>query len=388
MKKNPVELLREFSLPLILGVTVALIWANIDNQSYQAFIHHPALPEGFPKLDFHFLMNDIFMVLFFGIATVEIVQACLPGGSLNPWQRAVSPLVATAGGVLGPIAVFYLLCWFEGNPDYYRGFGIPTATDIAMAWLFARFIFGARHAAISFLLLLAIADDAVGLVIIAIFYPSPEHPPAPLWLLLVALGMALAYGFRKKNWLNFWPYLLGPGILSWFGLLKAGLHPALALVAIVPFMPAGRKTHPHLFQLEADDHSTISEFEHQFKAFVDIGLFGFGLANAGVPFGDINVLTWNILIALCLGKAFGVVGFAVLAKQLGFPLPEGMGKRDIFVVGLVAGVGLTVALFVAGVAFKEPSLQAAAKMGALFSVGSGFLAFAVARAMGIRPKQN
>lgn len=139
------------------------------------------------------------MVFFFAIAAVEIVQSLSPGGDLNPLKKAVNPLMATMGGVLGPVAVYLLLNSIIGSPEYLRGWGIPTATDIALAWLVARFVFGDKHPAVSFLLLLAIADDAIGLVIIAIFYPDPVNPVEPIWLLVTLAGMAISFILRKKE---------------------------------------------------------------------------------------------------------------------------------------------------------------------------------------------
>src|SRR5699024_1541828 len=114
----------------------------------------------------HWLVNDIFMVFFFGIAAVEIVEAMLPGGALNPPSKAVNPLFGTLGGVLGPVAVYFALSYMIGGDQteaINKGWGIPTATDIALAWLVARVVFGESHPAVNFLLLLAVADDAIGL---------------------------------------------------------------------------------------------------------------------------------------------------------------------------------------------------------------------------------
>lgn len=135
-----------------------------------------------------------------------------------------------------------------GSPELRQGWGIPTATDIALAWLVARIVFGERHPAISFLLLLAIVDDAIGLVIIALFYPDPAHPTQPAWLLLTMAGMFAAYLFRRFNFRNYWPYLLVGGVMSWFGLFRAHLHPALSLVFIVPFLPHAHREKLHLFE--------------------------------------------------------------------------------------------------------------------------------------------
>lgn len=378
--KKTFNFLREFSIPLIAGVLVALAWANIDPHGYHEFLHHEIIL----GQNFHFLINDIFMVFFFAIAGVEITQSILPGGDLNPIKKAINPLFATAGGILGPVAVYLGLNAVMGGPELTNGWGIPTATDIALAWLIARFVFGGAHPAVKFLLLLAIADDAIGLAIIAIFYPDPLHPVAPIWLLLVLGAMAAAFVLRKMNVKNYWPYLLIPGLLSWTGLHNAHLHPALALVFIVPFMPHPAKETGHLFEADAHDHSTLTTFEHEWKVIVDVGLFFFGIANAGVEFSGMGTATWLVLFALVIGKTVGVSLMANIAKLVGFPLPEGMGQKEVFMAGLIAALGLTVALFVSGSAFTDLEIQGAAKMGALFSAFVAPIALIVGKALRIK----
>jgi len=131
--KQRLNLLREFSIPLLAGVAIALFWANLDPAGYQAFNNTPFLG----GLSFHFVSNELFMVFFFGIAAVEITQSCLPGGDLNPVSKAINPLFATLGGVIGPVAVYLCLNAVIGTPELRNGWGIPTATDIALAWLAA-----------------------------------------------------------------------------------------------------------------------------------------------------------------------------------------------------------------------------------------------------------
>ena len=375
---------QEFSLPLIGGVVAALLWANAHPHSYEGMLH--LSPFGaHSHYNFHFLVNDIFMVFFFGIAAKEITESCLPGGALSSFRKALNPLLATLGGVVGPVAVYLAWCSFRGAENVANGWGIPTATDIALAWLVARLIFGKGHPAVSFLLLLAVADDGLGLAIIAIFYPDPSHPVQPIFLALVALAAVSAWGLRKRKVQSFWPYLLGPGVLSWVGLYFAHLHPALALVAVVPFMPSMNHDDGMFAELESDHKytDTLNNFEHSFKLPVDLGLFAFGLANAGVAFSNVGEATWAVLIALAVGKTFGIFLFSSAGVLFGCALPEGMDKRSLFVVGSVAGLGLTVALFVAGVAFTDPGLQGAAKMGALGSVVLAPIAWIVAKTLGV-----
>ena len=362
--KQRLNLLREFSIPLLAGVAIALIWANLDPAGYQSFNNTPFLG----GMSFHFVSNELFMVLFFGIAAVEITQSCLPGGDLNPISKAINPLFGTLGGVVGPIAVYLLLNKVIGTPELQNGWGIPTATDIALAWLAARMVFGASHPAVSYLLLLAVADDAIGLVIIAIFYPNPNMPAEPAWLLLTILGMAVAWMLRRLTVKSYWPYLLAGGTLSWIGLHEAHLHPALALVFIIPFLPHAKKEHKHFFEEDPVDRTTLARFEHEWKVFVDFGLFMFSLANAGVQFSSMGTVTFMVLVSLLLGKTVGIFSFGLLATKLGFSLPHGMQRRDLLTAGLIAGTGFTVALFVAGEAFSDPDIRGAAKMGALFSL--------------------
>jgi len=382
MRKR-INLLREFSVPLIAGVIVAVLWANLDPAGYAYFDHN----HFFGPFSFHFVTNELFMVFFFGIAAVEITQSCLLGGDLNPPRKAVNPLLSTLGGVLGPVAVYFLLNSLLGKPELSNGWGIPTATDIALAWLAARLVFGDGHPAISFLLLLAIADDAIGLAIIAIFYPDPTVPAAPGWLLLTLAGMGAAWVLRGARVKSYWPYLLLGGVPSWFGLHGAHLHPALALVFIVPFFPHQNRETGRLFEEDPSDRSTLSRFEHDWKIIVDFGLFMFGLANAGVAFSGVGPATWLVLLSLLAGKALGIFSFGFIANRLGFPLPEGMGKRDLAVAGVIAGIGFTVALFVAGEAFTDPVVQGAAKMGAMFSIAAFPLAIILARLAGIRKRR-
>lgn len=377
--RQKINLMREFSIPLIAGVLVALAWANLWPLSYHGLVENHFIG----SLSFHFVTNELFMVLFFGIAAVEITQSCLPGGDLNPPRKAVNPLLATLGGVIGPVVLYFGLNALFGDPSLTKGWGIPTATDIALAWLVARMVFGASHPAVSFLLLLAVADDAIGLAIIAIFYPDPTVPTAPAWLFLTVLGMAASYLLRTMNVKSYWPYIIIGGGLSWTGLFLAHLHPALALVFIVPFLPHARREFMHLFEDDPRDRSTLSTFEHEWKIFVDFGLFMFGLANAGVVFSGIGAATWLVLLSLLVGKTLGISAMGFLAKSLGFPLPERVGAKELVMIGIIAGIGLTVALFVAGEAFTDPGIQGAAKMGALLSGGIAFFAIALGRILKI-----
>jgi NhaA family Na+:H+ antiporter len=131
------------------------------------------------------------------------------------------------------------------------------------------------------------------------------------------------------------------------------------------------------------EHSPLHQFEHHLKLFVDLGLFLFAFNNAGVVFAAIGTMTWLILGSLVIGKTVGITLMGLLGMKLGFPLPARMGVRELVMAGFVAALGLTVALFVAGAAFTDPTLLGQAKMGALFSGFVGLAAILLSRILGM-----
>src|SRR5688572_5299411 len=207
------RLILDNSLLLLAGTTAAVVWANIDLARYNT-ITHPL----------HFWVNDVGMVFFFALAAKEVFEATLPGGPLASPRRAVSPLAAAIGGMAAPAAIYVALAVVAGPASLLRGWAIPCATDIAFSAMIARLIFPPGHPAIPFLLLLAIADDALGLVILAVFYPSGPLSLMALMTLLPA-AIALAIWLRRRGTRSFWWYVLGPGCLSWTSLYLGGVHP-------------------------------------------------------------------------------------------------------------------------------------------------------------------
>ena len=409
--RNLVALMQRYSIFLILGVFAGMLAANIGPHWYEEIVDYHVFGDSAVlfghTITAHFLINSIFMVFFFGIATKEITESILPGGALNPVNKAINPILGTIGGVLGPAGMYLLLAFvfYGGTADFgtvANGWAIPTATDIALAWLVARLVFGQRHPAVNFLLLLAVADDGIGLGIIAVFYPDPDLPVMPAWLLVTAAGMGAAFAMRRLGVSSWVPYIAIAGTLSWIGLIKASIEPALALVPIVPFLPysvgtthvpvehgsAEAKTDGEIISEGIpgahDNNSPLELFEKQLKLFVDVGLFFFAFVNAGVAFGFIGQVTIIVLLSLIVGKTVGITLFSWISVRLGFPLPTGMGIRHLAVTGLIAGIGLTVALFVAGKAFTGPPFQDPAKMGAVLSGGVALLALAAGAALKVK----
>jgi NhaA family Na+:H+ antiporter len=363
----------ENSLPLVGGAVSALVWANVSPTTYAPFSH--AL---------HFAVNDIGMVFFFALATKEIFEATLPGGPLASRREAAVPVLAAVGGMAAPALLYALQAVVAGRPDLLPGWAIPCATDIAFSYLAARLIFPRGHPAIPFLLLLAIADDAMGLVILAVFYPS--GPLSLTWFAALMIpAIALAVVLKRQRVTNFWAYSLGAGGLSWLALYVGGLHPALALVPILPFMPHEKRDLGIFDPREQQLPYTMNRFEAFWKTPVQIILILFGLVNAGVPVSSVGPATWFVLSALLIGKPLGIVTFTFVGVWLGLRVPGGLGVRPTVVLGVAAGIGFTVALFFATASFPPGRALDEAKMGALLSFVAAPLAILLGRSFGLRP---
>jgi Na+:H+ antiporter, NhaA family len=417
------SVIENYSLLLISGALIALVWANVDAASYHAlveFVIWDHAPIGhahydasgaveYRTLTLHYLINDVLMAFFFAMAAKEVWEAIiLRDGSLRG-KKAATPLIATLGGMLGPVSVYLGLAALLGSETFTavsQGWAIPTATDIAFSYLVGRMIFGAAHPAVSFLLLLAIADDAGGLIILAVFYPTGAL--APVWLLL-SLGAAIAVyllcnagplwldrgkesrpasTFMRKT-MSFWPYLIA-GACSWYGFQEAGIHPALGLLPIVATIPHADRDFGFFATAEDKLPDLLNHIEHLIKTPVQVVLFFFGLLNAGVEFSAIGSPTWLVLAGLLIGKPIGITLFGWFAAgPMRLGLPTGMRMSDLFVLGCIAAIGFTVSLFIASVAFPASAMlgdipvQDAAKMGALFSFGAAIMAFGAGRVMGV-----
>ena len=434
---------QKYALPLLSGIVLALILANTRAGGYRRWAgasehdddddhnddHHDDVGRRLSggsshgretafdlRIDghdvtLHFIVNDVLMALFFGLAVKEIAEAFQPGGSLYPpTRKAVNPMLGTIGGVVGPICLYFVLIAIAvssgviGAYDYMqlaRGWGIPTATDISIAWVTAVVLFGTGHPAINYLLLCAVIDDGIGLVIIAVAYPDPNNPLKPVWLLLVILAMVIAYILRRLECARWAVYVFLAGPIAWFGLLFTAVHPSLALCFVVPFMPikidsAVEELNERLTLLDGESQRTqnavtakdvnhhhlspLHDFEDAVKNFVDFFvLFAFGAVNAGVRFEDAGPFSIVIVLSLLLGKTLGMTCGSSLAVCLGFPRPEGMSFRHLTVAGVISSVGLTVSLFIAGEAFaQKDQLEGQAKLGALLSLGPALVLVALA----------
>jgi NhaA family Na+:H+ antiporter len=355
----------EYLLLLPIGAAIAVIWANTAPESYFRV-----------TASLQFIVNDVAMVFFFGLVAKEIVEATIPGGVLHPWRRAALPFVASLGLTFVPLALFAVLVPMFDERRVLQGWPAVFATDVAFGYFAARLIFG-RHAAVPFFVLLAICANCLGLVALAATSTEAAVSPA-VAAALMALAVILAVMLRQLRVRSLWPYLVGAGGFSWCALYFGGLEPAFALLPVLPFVPHGRRDPGFFVDAPAAAHDPLSRFERLFRHPAQIALGLFGLVAAGVPLRALDWGTLGLPLSVLIGKPIGLLAGVGLARAIGLHLPPGMGWRQLTVLGLIAGVGFTVALFFATAAVGPGPTLSALKMGALVSAAGVLVALGAA----------
>ena len=378
---------------------MALLWANSPwRASYQA-LWHTAVGFRFGPLSFerdlHFWINDGLMVVFFFVVGLEIRRE-IHCGELSELRRAALPLVAALGGMIAPACIYVAL---NGGTAAIRGWGVPMATDIAFAVGVLALLGKRVPPALRILLLaLAVMDDLGAIVVIALFYSSGIRLSG---LGLALAGLVLLLAFQKLGVRRAWAYLI-PGLVVWAGTYAAGVHPTLAGVVIGLLTPV----RPWFAARELADHATatgealrkdevdrrglvarvaelhlpmreavapVERLEHALHGWVAYVIMPiFALANAGVSLADAKLtggtgaVFLGVAAGLVLGKPLGVLGLSWIAVRFRIAaLPAGIGWPQLLVLGIVAGIGFTMALFIATLAFPGGVELEAAKLAIL-----------------------
>jgi NhaA family Na+:H+ antiporter len=402
---------------LLLGAAaVALVWSNSAwAASYLALWQTPL---GIRIGTFHFdrslewVVNDCLMAIFFFVVGLEIRRE-VHHGELSEWRRAMLPAAAALGGMLAPAGLYLL---FAGGALTRSGWGVPMATDIAFALGILALLGKRVPPALRVLLLaLAIIDDLGAIVVIAVFYSSGI---AGYGLAIAAAGLAGIFLLQRLG-ARAWTAYVVPASIVWGGIYAAGIHPTIAGVMVGLMTPVQAWLGPQALTValreELDDlakrspstrdldttrkHADVARREavspaegliaalHPWVAFGIMPVFA--LANAGVVLrGGSNepsagTVTTAVVLGLVLGKPVGVLGASWLATRLGLGvLPPGIGARQLVVLGAVAGVGFTMALFISQLAFTDAAMLGAAKLGVLVASGiAALLALVLGRVL-------
>lgn len=409
---------------LLLCAAIALAWANTRWGVYYDALWEAELEVGVGgwvlHMSLHAFINDVLMAVFFFVIGLE-VRLAIHGGELSSFRRASLPVIAAIGGMVVPAGIYFLV-----NPVTAReGWGVPVSTDTAFA-LGILALLGARVVPSLRVLLLAIAiiDDIVAIVIIAVFYSSGIELPG---ILLASIGLLAIVGLQRLGVRHVVAYA-GPAIVVWAGCWWAGIHPTVAGILVGLLTPAKTWYGHHGFldaayrhlatitrgvgvpnwkavdverpmsELRRAQREAVSPAErieaamHAWAAFAIMPIFA--LANAGIDFSSVDLgaaprLAAGISSGLVVGKLAGIVSAVWIAVKVGISeLPPPVTWRGIVVIAAVAGVGFTMALFIANLAFRDrEALQDISSIAVLVaSAVSGLLALVLGRIL--LPKPN
>ncbi len=341
---------------LVFAAALALAFANSPLADLYAIVRDAPLGGATWGRSLHWLTNDALMAVFFLLVSLEIKREVV-SGQLSSRAQLLQPVVCACAGVAVPALIF--AAFNQGNAETMRGWAVPTATDIAfslgvLALLGSRVPLGMKV----LLSTIAVADDLIAIVIIAVFYSHELR----IDLLLAALVVAmLMFVLNRRKVRALTPYLL-LGLLLWVLVLQSGVHATLAGVVTGMMIP---HVDPHNTIDDAIEHSPLESLEHALHPWVAWGvlpLFAFlnaGLAVGGLRMADLMAaLPAGIALGLILGKPIGIVGAAAGMRALGLTrFPDGMDLRAMLGLGMLCGIGFTMSLFVASLAYARLPLD-------------------------------
>ena len=364
-------------LVLLISAAIALIISNSNFSSLyfetlQSYLFIGINNIGL-KMSLHHWINDALMAVFFFFVTLEIKREFINGELSSP-KQALLPIIAAIGGMLVP-ALIYIYINF-GNGDTINGWAIPSATDIAFS-LGVLSLLGSR-VPISlkvFLTALAIIDDLGAIIIIAFFYAGDLSIQYLSLLLLTFIALLI---LNKSGVKKFTPYLI-LGLILWFFTYQSGVHATISGVLLATVIPHRKKN---------KEYSLLTKIEHNISSYVAFGIMPlFALANAGVSLDGINLesllspVPLGIVLGLFVGKQIGVFLFSIISIKLKIAqMPNNANWMSFYGVGILAGIGFTMSLFIGNLAFVEnieyiDSVKIGVLTGSLLStlVGYGLL---------------
>jgi Na+:H+ antiporter, NhaA family len=347
-------------LALLLGSVVALLWVNVvDPASYVSFWGtHLNIGIGDASIDesLGHWVNDGLMTLFFFLISLEIKRELVTGELRHP-KRAALPIIAALGGIVVPIAIFFAVT----GGHHASGWGIPMATDAAFAIGVLALLGDRVSEGVKLLLLtIAVVDDVAAILVIAVAYT--DHLSLG-WLALAIAGLLAVATMRALGVRRILAYV-PIGIFVWVATFESGVHATLAGVALALLTPA----------VPVGGRDVLGELEHRLHPWVNLGILPlFALANAGVKLsgGELSDASGRrialaVAVALVVGKFIGIGGatLAALRLRLG-TLPPGVDRRSLLGAAALGGIGFTVSLFITPLAYDDPLLVGAAKLGIL-----------------------
>ncbi len=351
---------------LLITAAIAVVWANSPwRESYASLLHTEVGPDFLHlNLSLAHWASDGLLAIFFFVVGVELKHEFVAGG-LRDLKLAGVPIAAAVGGMVTP-ALFYVVVVALGDPEGLRGWAIPTATDIAFALaVLAIFGRGLPLPLRTFLLTLAVVDDLLGIVVIATFYTDEID----FVMLGGALVVVAVFGVLVRGSWRLWPLFIPVGVVAWALMHASGVHATVAGVLLGFVVPAVAIHGEKIPRTER-----LDEAVRPYSAAIALPVFAFAAAGVTVIGGEgsiVQPVSIGIVFGLVVGKLVGVLGSTwLMTKFTPLRLPDAIGLRDLLPIGMLTGVGFTVALLIAELSFEGGADDHAAAAKAAILVGS------------------
>ena len=335
---------------LVVATLLALLVANTPLfKYYEEILHHTYI---FGEFNVHALINDFLMAFFFLVVGCEIKREFVLG-NLSNFKAALFPVVAAVGGMVAPALIYFL---FNIKSDFKIGAGIPISTDIAFAiGIFSLLKSRMNEKLKVFLLTLAVVDDLISIVVIGIFYSSKIRFGALIIALLLSILLFFIKKFNNNNSLI--PYMI-IGLVLWAVVYYSGIHATISGVILAFSIPIPREHGKDIVDLN-------EEVKEKLEPYVNYGILPlFAFSNTGIPLNiefDLAVtypVLLGIIVGLVVGKPLGIILFSYIGEKMGIlNRPEGVSWMEVLPVAMLAGIGFTMSIFVAEIAFKTMKLE-------------------------------
>lgn len=391
-----------FAWALLGGIVLATVWVNLAPESYYDLIEWRLIDRPLPLwiagdavvVTPMALVSDGLMSLFVFFVGKELWEALVLARGALAGRRAMLPAGAVTGAILGAVLVWLLHAAlferaFEAVPG--AGWPVPVGSEIVIGYVVGRRVFGAGHPALHLLLLISIATNILGTLMLGLAYPASGFKL--LWLLV---PVAASYGVwrlfgrtpdagvterDRRRGQALWPYALA-GLASWIGVAAAGLPPELGLLPVLAAIPHADRSFGLFSEAEGLLHDPLNRLAHLLAGPLAVVLFLFGLTRGGIDLQAWAPTTFTVLAAMWIGKPVGLVAGALLAARVfRLPMPAGVRIRDLLLIAVISGIGFTAPVLAIDTALPGGAMAEAARLGLALSLLAGPVALVLSRLM-------
>ena len=385
--------LRRYAFALLLGSALATLAVNLTPATYYDTIEWLPFDSDplhrlrlfYPGFTFATVVTSLLMPVFVLLIGKELWEAIVTEHGGLHGAHALAPIGLVAGGMAAAALVWQILtAWWETAEEVVdaTGWVMPFGSDMVLAFVFGRMIFGRGHPALQVLLFLCILDGLSGLLIGGLAAPI-QGKLRLLWLIVPLCAATFGYlrltrplhapdltELERQRGDRLWPWLI-LGFLSWVGVSASGLPPALGLLPLLPAMPHGKRSFGLFAEAEGFLTDPLNRLSHLLMGPVAVILFLFGLSRGGLDFAGFGPSTWVALGAFWIAKPLGIMAAALILRALSRPLPNRLDLREMAYIAGLMGIGYTLPLIMLETALPGGQMQEAARLGLGLTILAG-----------------